>query len=201
MVAIQFLPPRARWSCLLLTGVCSSVLVAGCAETPTAGNSTISSGQSSCSELLAEARAFVSRGQTGDGRLDLTLDKLGTGCDREYSRFVGEVSGQDQDAPQPGPDSDRAAGGISWDEAGEYVGSTKYVCGPFVNDGSSADDVFLNLGRGYPDPERFTIVIWDIGGVESINQGTKVCAEGPISRYRGVTQMQLRSLASIRISY
>ncbi len=70
------------------------------------------------------------------------------------------------------------------------MGERKTACGPLVKDGQSDDDVFLNLVRGYPDPDRFTIVIWDAGGVEEIAAGTAVCAEGRVSMYEGVTQIQ-----------
>ena len=62
---------------------------------------------------------------------------------------------------------------------------------------TSDDDVFLNIGRDYPDSQRFTIVLWDIGGVKSVSPGLTICANGPITSYNGVAQIELRSLDRI----
>lgn len=90
-------------------------------------------------------------------------------------------------------------GAISWDEAGQHVGSSKYVCGPLRNTGRSKDDIFLNLGKPYPDAGRFTIVLWDVGGIESISVGRTLCARGRISSYEGVTQLELRNTSDVEI--
>ena len=73
------------------------------------------------------------------------------------------------------------------------------VCGPLAGIGNSSDDVFLNIGRDYPDPDRFTIVIWDIGDVEPVAAGTTVCTTGQITQYEGVAQIQLRSTSDIEL--
>jgi hypothetical protein len=96
--------------------------------------------------------------------------------------------------------SSRRSTGISWREAGSHVGTSQRVCGPFAGTGSSGDDVFLNLGRNYPDPERFQIVLWDVGAVESIRFGAKVCATGRISVFRGVPQIELQSVRGVTVS-
>ena len=88
---------------------------------------------------------------------------------------------------------DQPGGGIAWDEAANYAGTTQRVCGPLAGSGTSDDDVFLNLGHDYPDPERFTIVIWDIGSVEPIAIGATVCTSGEIVLYKGVAQIELES--------
>jgi hypothetical protein len=90
-------------------------------------------------------------------------------------------------------------GGIAWSEAANHVGTSQRVCGPLSGIGSSEDDVFLNLGRDYPDPARFTIVLWDVGGVQAPQSGATLCASGVISKYEGVAQMELRSAGAIEI--
>jgi hypothetical protein len=50
--------------------------------------------------------------------------------------------------------------------------------------------IFLNLGRDYPDPERFTVVIWasDDERVELLQDagiGRTVCAAGEVSSFKG----------------
>lgn len=103
---------------------------------------------------------------------------------------TGTASQLVADAPveqaQPG-------GGIAWDDAFNYAGSTQRVCGPLAGTGNPGNDVFLNLGRDYPDPERFQIIIWDIGGVEPVPTGVTVCVSGRVSLYEGVAQIELQS--------
>jgi hypothetical protein len=90
-------------------------------------------------------------------------------------------------------------GGIAWDEAANYAGTTQRVCGPFAGSGNSNDDVFLNLGRDYPDQQRFQIVLWDVGSVEPIPYGATLCASGQITQYEGVAQIELKSASMVEI--
>ncbi|TFB51961.1 hypothetical protein [Cryobacterium tagatosivorans] len=106
------------------------------------------------------------------------------------------AAGSPVDAPvgesQPG-------GGIAWNEAVNYAGTTQRVCGPLAGSGNSKDDVFLNLGRDYPDTGRFQIVLWDVGGVEPIPHGTTLCTTGEITLYEGVAQIELKSASLVEI--
>lgn len=90
-------------------------------------------------------------------------------------------------------------GGIAWNEAAAHAGTTQRVCGPFAGGGNSYDDVFLNLGRDYPDPARFQIVVWDIGALEPIAGGVTLCTSGRITLYEGVAQIELYDPSSIEI--
>ena len=90
-------------------------------------------------------------------------------------------------------------GGFAGNEAGNYAGMTQHVCGPLAGSGDSNDDVFLNLGRDYPDTGRFQIVLWDIGGVEPIPHGTTLCTMGEITLYEGVAQVELEFAGQVEI--
>lgn len=90
-------------------------------------------------------------------------------------------------------------GGIAWNEAVGYAGTNQRVCGPLVGDGHSEDDVFLNLGLDYPDPGRFQIVVWDVGGLEPIAYGSTLCTTGVITLYNGVAQIELEDPSLISI--
>lgn len=195
---------RHRTAAILVAAAAIGMLVGGCSDN--ANSSSLNSGNmgdsSGCTELLADARNYVQSEQTGDGRLDWTLEEMAYRCSSEYDTFIDEISGavnQDgttkvRQTPATGP-----TGATSWSEAANYVGSTRYVCGPLVNSGASGDDVFLNLGRGYPDPGRFTIVLWDIGGIESLPKDTMLCATGTITLYQGTAQMELRSTDAVEV--
>ena len=90
-------------------------------------------------------------------------------------------------------------GGISWQEAASHARSVQKVCGPLAGTGMSDDDFFLNVGRDYPDPQRFTIVLWDVGSVQPPPLGATVCATGPIVLYQGVAQIQVRSVGAVEV--
>lgn len=93
----------------------------------------------------------------------------------------------------------QAAGSLSWEHAIDNIGESHRVCGPLAGVGSSQDDVFLNIGHDYPDPSRFTIVVWDAGGIEPVPSASTVCATGPIINYQGVAQIHVGSLAAVEV--
>ncbi|MBC7631373.1 MAG: hypothetical protein H7290_07865 [Flavobacterium sp.] len=71
------------------------------------------------------------------------------------------------------------------------------MCGPLAGTGQSSNDVFLNLGVDYPDLNRFTIVLWDVGSVKPPPGVTHLCASGVITEYQGVSQIELRSIQAV----
>lgn len=134
------------------------------------------------------------------------LDTCGSWTERIGKRAIDLLSEENLCSDDPAglaPEVPRAesqlGGGVPWHEASQYVGTTQYVCGPLADIGASDDDVFLNIGRAYPDPERFTIVLWDIGGVEPIPPGVTLCVSGDVTLYEGVAQIQVRSASAVEI--
>lgn len=102
-------------------------------------------------------------------------------------------------APERPAVADSPWGGLPWNEATGHVGSVQRVCGPLRSQRPWNDSVFFNLGRDYPDTGRFTIVLWDVGGVETLRPGVTLCAEGLITTYEGVTQMEFYDTSVIEI--
>ncbi|MBC9927165.1 hypothetical protein [Leucobacter sp. CX169] len=98
----------------------------------------------------------------------------------------------------PAPET-QPGGGIPWNQAVDHAWTTQRVCGPLAGSGNSYDDVFLNLGRDYPDPKRFQIVVWDIGSLESIAGSATLCTSGQITLYEGVAQIELTDPSLIEI--
>lgn len=89
-----------------------------------------------------------------------------------------------------------------WNEAGRHVGETACVEGPVAGVGTSrGGDVFINVGRPYPDPNRFTLFIpaRHVGKFEAAFgsrfwidlPGRIVSARGEIRLYQGVPEIQL----------
>ena len=63
----------------------------------------------------------------------------------------------------PPPTKELPSNAITWDEAKYHIGERTTVCGPVVNtkyaSTSKGNPTFLNIGKPYPDPDRFTVVI------------------------------------------
>lgn len=86
---------------------------------------------------------------------------------------------------------------VSWEQAEDFAGTSQRVCGPVAAVGRSDDDVFVNVGFDYPDPDRFTIVVWDVGSIDPIFPSTMVCATGEVTLYEGVPEIELTSQGSL----
>lgn len=115
------------------------------------------------------------------------------------SSGVAAPSEADGSAGPPSLRESQPGGGITWDEAVDYAGTVQRVCGPYAGQGSSEDDVFVNLGLDYPDPGRFQIVVWDVGTLDPIPVGSTICTTGVIGLYKGVAEIELQNPAEILI--
>jgi len=92
-------------------------------------------------------------------------------------------------------------GSISWSEVKYHIGERTTVCGPVVDttwaSGSNGKPTFLNLGKPYPDPDRFTVVIWiqNRGNFpqapEDYYLGKTICVTGLITEYNGIPQIEV----------
>lgn len=101
------------------------------------------------------------------------------------------------------PATDACPGAVSWEEAADHIGDTATVAGP-VKKADYRPDVnggptFISIGRAFPDPDRFNVVVWeqDRGDFdqapEELVAGETICVEGPIEEYDGIPQVIARS--------
>lgn len=113
-----------------------------------------------------------------------------------------------EEGPPPPPPQTKCGvpEAILWSDAGRYEGETIVVYGPVVDSHfastSSGEPTFLNLGKPYPDPDRFTVLIWGddrqafidaFGGPpEDIFLHRDVCVRGLIEYYEGSYEIILR---------
>jgi uncharacterized repeat protein (TIGR02543 family) len=98
---------------------------------------------------------------------------------------------------------------INWHEARNYIGERTTVRGPVVSavwaSGSRGQPTFLNLGNPFPNPDRFTVVIWiqNRGKFpqppEEYYLGKTICVTGLITSFRGIPQIEVTDPAQIRI--
>lgn len=90
-------------------------------------------------------------------------------------------------------------GAISWDQAGQHVGESMTVEGLVISTRyasfSNGQPTFLNVGADYPDPTRFTVVIWGedrsnfTTAPETAYAAKKICVTGVIQTYEGVAEI------------
>lgn len=93
-----------------------------------------------------------------------------------------------------------AATDLNWEGAAFYVGTTQMICGPVAGVSvTRGKDTFVNIGRDYPDPDRFTFVIFDqeASDYDRAKLDGNVCATGLVKLYEGSAQMPLVSLSDI----
>lgn len=88
---------------------------------------------------------------------------------------------------------------ITWDQAGKHVEKVASVTGLVVDRNYAAKSrgrpTFVNLGRPYPSPSRFTIVIWGADrprfdeNPEDMYAGKRVCVTGRITTFEDLPQI------------
>jgi hypothetical protein len=101
--------------------------------------------------------------------------------------------------PEPTPTPDLCPGAIPWWDAINYIGVETTVIGPVVDtewaEESQGKPTFLNLGLSYPDPGRFTVLMWIDArwnfdfAPEEVYLGQTVCVYGTIALYEGSAEM------------
>ena len=98
-------------------------------------------------------------------------------------------------------------GTIPWDKAHSYYGEYKTVCGKVVDSNyastTSGQPTFLNIGRPYPDPKRFTVIIWGRNrgnfpsSPDNYYYAKSICVKGLIENYKGSAQIEAKSSSQI----
>lgn len=98
---------------------------------------------------------------------------------------------------------------INWDEAFQYAGELVVICGPVVDSyfaaSSNGQPTFLNIGKEYPDPDRFTALIWGRNleafpfDPDVYYKGKTVCIKGVIEEYEGIFEVEVRRPDQIEI--
>ena len=98
---------------------------------------------------------------------------------------------------------------IQWTEAAQHIGQSVTIEGPIVSSkyasSSKGQPTFLNVGKAYPDPTRFTILIWGSSrsnfpsAPESMYQGKTVRVTGTVQEYKGSTEIVVSSPVAIQV--
>ena len=90
---------------------------------------------------------------------------------------------------------------INWNEADGYIDEFVTVCGPVVSayfaTSTNGQPTFLNIGKEYPDPERFTALIWgrDLEyfpfNPDEYYFGKTICVQGFVEEYKGTLEIEV----------
>ena len=98
---------------------------------------------------------------------------------------------------------------ISWSDAGNFVNQSKTVCGPVMratfSQTTNGQPTYLDLGRTYPDPARFSVLIWGNQRAnfqsppETMYRGKTICVTGKIVTYQGTLEMEVRTPSQIQV--
>jgi hypothetical protein len=112
-------------------------------------------------------------------------------------------------APSSVPPVSFGSDTISWNDASHFVNQSKTVCGTVVRttfaQTSNGQPTFLDLGRAYPDPARFSVLIWGNQRAnfpsppETLYRGKTICVTGKIVTYQGTLEMEARTPAQIEV--
>lgn len=111
-------------------------------------------------------------------------------------------------APLAASPEARCRSAVPWQDARRVAGMVAEVKGPVVGTTyaprRSGRPTFLYLGRDYPDPERFTVVIWGrnrgkFRAPERRYRGRTICVIGHVRLSRGVPQTEVRTPPQIRV--
>ena len=99
------------------------------------------------------------------------------------------------------------AGAIGWREAANSLGAVATVRGPVVDSyfasRGEGQPTFLDVGRPYPDPDRFSVVIWGrdrpnfANPPEQMYRGRTVCVSGLIDSASGSPGIEVTSPMAI----
>jgi hypothetical protein len=101
------------------------------------------------------------------------------------------------------------ASAIGWREAANSVGAFATVRGPVVASyfasRGEGQPTFLDVGRPYPDPDRFSVVIWGrdrsnfTTPPEQTYRGRTVCVSGLIDTASGSPGIEVNSPTAISV--
>ncbi len=107
------------------------------------------------------------------------------------------------------PSPSTCTSAITWSEALNHVGEQATVRGPVKGANyaskTKGKPTFLDIGRAYPDPARFTVLIWGDDRAafavapEKAYTGKTICVTGLITSYKGGAEIEVSSPAAITL--
>lgn len=153
----------------------------------------------------ASGYAFDYWGGAGSGSLSTVVITMNS--DRTLIAYFSASGSPPTDSTQ-GSD-EPPPGAISWYEAKEHIGERTTVCGPvrstYYCSSCKGKPTFLNIGEPYPDPDRFTVIIWGENrgnfptAPETYYEGKHICVRGLIVPYEDVAEIEVTTPGQIEL--
>ncbi|MBA7493084.1 hypothetical protein ES702_03639 [subsurface metagenome] len=135
--------------------------------------------------------------------LSMNLSVSSCAIDSEVTTEETEVITTEEEVTEETPISY-----IPWNEAIYHIGERATVYGSVVSthyaNTSRGKPTFLNIGRPYPDPDRFTVIIWGKNrsnfpqAPEILYANKTIYVTGLIDEYEGVAQIEVFSPSQIK---
>ena len=98
---------------------------------------------------------------------------------------------------------------LEWGDASRYLDRVAAVAGPVAavtyREDVRGQPTWIDLGEAFPSPDRLVLVIWGRNRasmsrvLNRVSTGDAVCAQGAISEFRGVLQIEIESPDQVRI--
>jgi len=141
-------------------------------------------------------------------RQDL-IDSYHQGYDAGYGRgYDAGLAASKTKTPTPTPAPESST--LSWDEALNHVGERATVCGKvegtYWATGSNGKPTLLNVGKDYPAPDRFVVLIWEDNRSEFSQPPEEyyldkiISVTGLIMEYNGTAEIEVNSPEQIQES-
>ena len=107
------------------------------------------------------------------------------------------------------PKAGLPAGAISWDKAKDHIGDRTTVWGPVAGASYRPDirgqPTWLNIGKDWPSPERFVVIIWGKNrgnfpkAPETYYLGKTIYVTGLITEYNAIPQIEVTDPSQIKV--
>jgi hypothetical protein len=91
---------------------------------------------------------------------------------------------------------------IDWSEAAKHVGETVAVTGPVKGTHVAGERVVLNIGKDFPDKDRFTIFVpFDAAAGSADDQfvGKTATVTGKVKMYKGVPEIVAEKATDVTV--
>jgi hypothetical protein len=107
--------------------------------------------------------------------------------------FGVTIAGADSSTSMPTTLPTTAPSSITWDQAKDHVGQNVIVTGPVVGTHDFGDAAVLNIGKDYPNPDRFTVFIpadKRSGMPKDLDNGNTISVTGTLKMFRDVPEIE-----------
>ena len=109
--------------------------------------------------------------------------------------FVGAIVAADAPSTEPTTMPTTEPVAITWDRAKDHVGQSVTVTGPVVGTHDFDDAVVLNVGKDFPDPDRFTVYVKmdmssDATKPAFLTAGTTISVTGKLKLFKKVAEIE-----------